>query len=95
MILEFDAYVTAALFDAKAVPMFALGDGTARLVTLEGFVTVQAHDGAVLAACAHPSGSGILTAGDDGRVVWSRLEGDELVASEIAAVIAFIQPWAT
>ena len=86
MILEFDAYVTAALFDAKAVPMFALGDGTARLVTLEGFVTVQAHDGAVLAACVHPSGSGILTAGDDGRVVWSRLEGDELVASEIAAV---------
>lgn len=86
MILEFDAYVTTALFDAKAVPMFALGDGTARLVTLEGFVTVQAHDGAVLAACGHPSGSGILTAGDDGRVVWSRLEGDELVASEIACV---------
>lgn len=86
MIFEFDAYVTAALFDAKAIPMFALGDGTARLVTLEGFVTVQAHDGAVLAACVHPSGSGILTAGDDGRLVWSRLEGDELVASEIASV---------
>jgi WD40 repeat protein len=86
MIADFDAYVTAALFDAKGVPMFALGDGTARLVTLEGFVTVEAHDGAVLCACVHPSGVGMLTGGDDGRVVWTRFEGDEIVASEIAVV---------
>jgi WD40 repeat protein len=70
--------------------MFALGDGSARLVTKDGFVTVQAHDGAVLSACVHPSGDGMITGGDDGRVVWSRIEskdgGDEIVASEIAAV---------
>ena len=37
---------------------------------------VEAHDGAVLSACRHPSGDGILTGGDDGRVVWTRLEGE-------------------
>ncbi|MBI1408302.1 MAG: WD40 repeat domain-containing protein [Caulobacter sp.] len=86
MILDFDAYVTAALFDAAGVPTFALGDGSVRLVSLEGFATLEAHDGAVLCACAHPSGQGIVTGGDDGRVVWSRLEGGEAVMSEIAVL---------
>jgi WD40 repeat protein len=86
MIFDFDAYVTAAMFDRAGIPMFALGDGTARLVTAGGFVTVQAHEGAVLCACAHPSGAGLITGGDDGRLVWSRLEGDEIVAGEIASV---------
>ncbi|NBB16747.1 WD40 repeat domain-containing protein [Caulobacter sp. SLTY] len=83
---QFDAYVTAALFDAKGIPMFALGDGTVRLVTLEGFITIQAHDGAVLSACAHPSGQGMITGGDDGKVVWTRAEGDEMAATEIAKI---------
>lgn len=86
MTFEFDAYVTAALFDRSGRTMFALGDGSVRAVAAGGFVTVEAHDGAVLSACAHPSGDGILTGGDDGRVVWTRLDGEEVVASVVAEV---------
>ena len=75
---DFDAYVTAALFDAKGAAVFALGDGTVRF---EGGERVEAHsDGAVLCACVHPSGVGVLTGGDDGRVVWSRPSGAEVLA---------------
>ena len=86
MTFDFDAYVTAALFDRSGRTMFALGDGTVRAVTGDGFVTVEAHQGAVLSACVHPSGLGILTGGDDGRVVWTRLEGGEIVASLVGEV---------
>ena len=90
MIFSFDAFVTNALFDRSGRAMFALGDGTVRLQTDEGFVTVEAHGGplggAVLAAAVHPSGVGIVTGGDDGRVVWSRIEGGEVVATLIAEV---------
>lgn len=90
MIFSFDAFVTSALFDRFGRAMFALGDGTVRLQTDEGFVTVEAHGGplggAVLAAAVHPSGVGIVTGGDDGRVVWSRIEGGEVVATLIAEV---------
>ncbi|MBW8860349.1 MAG: WD40 repeat domain-containing protein, partial [Caulobacter sp.] len=86
MIYSFDAYVTAALFDRAGRAAFALGDGTVRFATPEGFVTVEAHDGAVLAAAVHPSGRGLVTGGDDGRVVWSRVEGDEVAASLVAEV---------
>lgn len=80
MTYAFDAYVTATLFDASGRAAFALGDGTVRF---EGGETVAAHpDGAVLAACVHPSGEGILTGGDDGRLVWSRPQG----AEELAAI---------
>ena len=30
------------------------------------------HDGAILCAVVHPSGDGLVTGGDDGRVIWSR-----------------------
>jgi WD40 repeat protein len=73
----FDAFVTAALFDAKGQAIFALGDGTVRF---EGGGSIEAHDGAVLCACLHPSGEGVLTGGDDGRVVWSRPGGAETFA---------------
>jgi WD40 repeat protein len=79
MTLVFDAYVTSALFDAAGRAAFALGDGTVRF---EGGETAQAHDGAVLAAALHPSGEGLVTGGDDGRLVWSRASG----AEELAAV---------
>jgi len=65
----YDAYVTAVSFDASGQAAFALGDGSVRFETGE---TVQAHDGAVLAAARHPSGEGLVTGGDDGRLVWSR-----------------------
>jgi WD40 repeat protein len=98
MTYAFDAYVTAALFDAAGRAAFALGDGTVRFESGE---TVEAHDGAALAACLHPSGQGLVTGGDDGRLVWSRTEGahelaripgrwiDSVAASAESKLIAF------
>ena len=78
MSYAFDAYVTSALFTKSGQGVFALGDGSIRFDTGE---VVEAHDGAVLSACLHPSGDGVLTGGDDGRVVWSRVSGPEEIAS--------------
>ena len=72
MPLQFDAYVTAALFDRSGRASFALGDGT---VADEAGGRTEAHAGAVLAAAVHPSGDGLLTGGDDGRLAWTR-EGE-------------------
>lgn len=79
MTFQYDAYVTATLFGKAGTAAFALGDGTVRFETGE---TIEAHDGAILSACIHPSGEGVITGGDDGRVVWSRVSG----AQEIAKV---------
>lgn len=76
---SFDAYVTAVIFDSAGQALFALGDGTVRTQAGE---TIEAHDGAVLSAVAHPSGQGVITGGDDGRLVWSKADG----AQEIAKV---------
>ncbi len=77
---NFDAFVTAALFQKDGTAVFALGDGTVRFETGE---TVEAHgDAAILSAALHPSGDGIVTGGDDGRVVWTRRES----VTELAAV---------
>ena len=77
MPFAFDAYVTDARFDSSGAAAFALGDGTVRW---EDGARAQAHDGAVLAAAGHPSGEGVLTGGDDGRLVWSRPSGAETLA---------------
>jgi WD40 repeat protein len=77
MSLAFDAYVTDARFDRSGAAVFALGDGSVRW---EDGGQVQAHDGAILAAAAHPSGEGLVTGGDDGRLVWSRPAGPETLA---------------
>lgn len=79
MNFAFDAYVTAALFDRAGRASFALGDGTVRY---EGGESVEAHDGAALSACLPPTGDGVLTGGDDGRVVLSTPAG----ATELAKV---------
>ena len=65
----FDAYVTETLWDAGRAA-FALGDGQVRWESGEA---AASHDGAILCAALHPSGDGIVTGGDDGRLVWSRL----------------------
>lgn len=75
MNFDFDAQVTAALFDNTGA-VFALGDGSVRF---EDRTRVEAHDGAVLCACVHPSGDGIVTGGDDGKVVWTRHDEDPVV----------------
>lgn len=77
MTFQYDAYVTATLFEKAGTAVFALGDGTVRFETGE---TIEAHDGAILSACVHPSGEGVITGGDDGRVVWSRVSGAQEVA---------------
>jgi WD40 repeat protein len=74
---DFDAYVTAAFFDKAGQAAFALGDGTVRFETGESH---PAHNGAVLCACLHPSGEGLLTGGDDGRLVWTRASGSTEIA---------------
>jgi len=79
MIQSFDAYVTTALFDRAGRAAFALGDGTIRF---EDGAMVEAHDGASLSACLHPTGEGVLSSGDDGRLVWARPAG----ATELAKV---------
>ena len=76
MVHAFDAYVAAALFPREGA-VFALGDGTVRF---EDGTTLQAHDGGILCAEIHPTGSGVLTGGDDGRLVWSRPGGIEVLA---------------
>jgi WD40 repeat protein len=76
--VDFQAYVTAALFDRSGRAAFALGDGTVRFESGE---TVEAHpEAAVQCAALHPSGEGVITGGDDGRLVWSRPGG----ATELA-----------
>jgi len=64
----YDAQITAALFDTTGA-IFALGDGSVRF---EGGEFSAAHDGAILCAVVHPSGDGVVTGGDDGRVIWHR-----------------------
>jgi WD40 repeat protein len=99
MTFAFDAYVTAALFDARGDAWFGLGDGTVRA---EDGAAHEAHtNSAVLSAAVHPSGEGIVTGGDDGRVVWTRATGatqiaevkgrwiDSLASSPASGLIAF------
>lgn len=78
MTFSFDAYVTAALFDRAGRAAFALGDGTVRF---EGGESIEAHDGATLSACLPATGEGLLTGGDDGRVVRSTPAGAQEIAS--------------
>ena len=77
MSLQFAAYVTACLIDADGQALFALGDGQ---ICWEGGMRQAAHDGAVLAAVRHPSAEGVITGGDDGRLVWSHLGGVQQLA---------------
>jgi hypothetical protein len=66
--LSLDSFILAALFPKEGAS-FVTADGRVRFA--DG-TEVQAHDGGALAAVTHPSGSGVLTSGEDGRVVWSR-----------------------
>jgi len=73
----FDAQITAALFDRDGA-VFALGDGSVRF---EDGSYNAVHDGAILCAALHPSGEGVVTGGDDGRVIWSRKQEAGVLAT--------------
>lgn len=81
---HFDAYVTKTLIDKKGDAYFALGDGSVRLMGPQGSLSKDVHEGAVLCACHHPSGIGLLTGGDDGRVAWTQRTDRALITSQIA-----------
>ena len=74
---SFDAQVTSVVFD-RTQAIFALGDGSVRF---ENGTAHEAHDGAILCACAHPSGEGIVTGGDDGQVIWTREDESVVLAT--------------
>jgi WD40 repeat protein len=78
MEFTFDAFVTGIAED-QGQAVFGLGDGTVRWA--DGAVT-EAHDGAILRMTAHPSGEGVVTGGDDGRLIWSRA-GTASVLAEV------------
>ena len=77
MLTSFDAQITAIVFDAEGA-IFALGDGSVRF---EGGEFSAAHDGAILCAVAHPSGDGVVTGGDDGRLIWHRRDEAGVLAT--------------
>ncbi|HWE47168.1 MAG TPA: WD40 repeat domain-containing protein [Caulobacteraceae bacterium] len=80
MSFSFGAFVVETVFGKDGCCAFALGDGTVRFDSGE---TIEAHpDAGIQCAAAHPSGEGVITGGDDGRVVWSTFEG----AKELCAI---------
>jgi WD40 repeat protein len=80
----FDAWVVAALpLDAGAA--FALADGTVRLMAADGGVaSIAAHDGACLCAVRDIDG-GVLSGGDDGRLVATAPDGTVTVLARHGA----------
>ena len=71
----FDAYVVGCVFDDDGTCVFALGDGSLRLIDTQGAVKeVAAHNGACLSMALHANG-GVITGGDDGRLVHTRGDG--------------------
>jgi len=79
MTFTFDAQVTAALFDRDGA-IFCLGDGSVRF---EDGSYNEVHDGAILCATPHPSGQGVITGGDDGKVIWSRKDEAGVLATSL------------
>ena len=77
MRFDFEAYVTAAMFEPDGEAVFACGDGQVRW---QGGARRPAHGGAILAAIRHPTAPGVISGGDDGRLVSSRPDGCETLA---------------
>ncbi len=70
----YNAFVVSALFDALDEPVIALADG--RVIFPDADASFDAHpDAGILSVCQHPTGLGIVTGGDDGRVVWTTKDG--------------------
>ncbi len=69
----FGAFVVEVFFLGDTA-VYAVGDGSVRLVDGPAARTVQAHSGAILAAAATPDGK-LLTGGDDGLVALTDAAG--------------------
>ncbi|ESQ81109.1 WD40 repeat domain-containing protein [Asticcacaulis sp. YBE204] len=79
---HFDEYVIAALFDSADDPVVALGDG--RVVFPDVDAVFEPHPNAgILSAVIHPSGLGIITGGDDGRIVWTTKDSGPIEIAHI------------
>jgi WD40 repeat protein len=99
-VLTLDSFIVAALFVREGAA-FVTADGRVRFLGEDVDADMHAHEGSALAACPHPSGSGVITTGDDGRVAWSRpgdvdmlaaLPGkwiDAVAASSASGLVAF------
>ncbi len=80
---ELDAPISVVAFGPDAA-MFALGDGTIRLLRAgeSKYESAAAHSGAILCGALDTNGNGILTGGGDGRLVHTLADGQcNLVAS--------------
>ena len=75
------AYVVETLFLGERAA-FALGDGTVRLARGPAVEEARAHGGAILTAIRSSDGEGILTGGDDGRLVLTRSDGQSQCLAE-------------
>ena len=73
--LTFSAFVVEAAFLAETA-VFALGDGTVRLVAGEAETSVPVHGGAILSAMRTVDGTRLVTGGDDGLVAATNATGD-------------------
>jgi WD40 repeat protein len=77
----FGAFVVGASFiGAKA--LFALGDGSVRIVDGPAAAEHRAHAGAILAATPSLDGKSLITGGDDGRVVATGADGTTTALAE-------------
>ena len=99
---SYDEFVVAALFDTVDEAIVALGDG--RVVFPDSDKSFEAHPNAgLLTAIVHPTGVGVITGGDDGRVVWTTKESgpvelaahkgawiDRIAVAGDAQVIAYV-----
>jgi WD40 repeat protein len=71
---NYESFVVTALFDDVNEAVVALADGRVIFPDVEKDVgkAFFAHpDAGLLCAAMHPTGVGIVTGGDDGRVVWT------------------------
>jgi WD40 repeat protein len=83
--LTFDAAVTGMAFLNGGILAIACGDGGVRLVPPEGApILVQAHENgaAALTLAVDVDGAGVLTGGDDGRLVRTSADGESLTLLE-------------
>jgi hypothetical protein len=86
---ELGAWVVGLAFGRNGTCAFGLGDGTLRLVPPGGMAgewrTVEAHDGAVLSLAADAR-DGVLSGGDDGRLVRTAPDGTAAELAKLGAM---------